>query len=563
MHGSGSEMYEEGLFHSGRHLARIALSMAALLIAGGHAAFALTNVTLAWDPSSDPLVTGYRVYYGTITGTYTNTVDAGATNSATVPALKEGTRYYFAATALDVLGQESAFSSETNYVPGGNQPPVISSIADQFTGMDTATPALAFTVSDAETPPSSLVVSAASDNSSVVSQSGIVMGGSNGNRTVRVTPVSGASGQALITLTVDDGVDTASTSFQVSVSSSRPPPTNNFTPAAASYSGLFYEADQVQFQSAGSFKLATTTKSAYSGQLKHQGKTYSLSGKLDGSGRGSNSIPRKGQSSLVFRFDCGTSNDAGLVFGTLSDTTWVASVSGDRLTFNSRTNPAPWTGSYTLVLPGQEDGSSPSGHSYGTVKVKTSGAVSFAGSLADGTRVSQGAWLSKEGMWPFYVSLYSSKGLVISWLGVSNAPASVADVTGPASWIKLADPLAHFYPGGFTTECNAAGGVYVKPPSSTNHVVHLNKARMAFSGGNLAAAFTNVVDIGLSSKIINDSTNLMTMSFSLSSGTFSGRVLDPVTKKSRSFGGAVLQKFNVGYGMLLGTNLSSQVELSQ
>ena len=554
-------MYEEGFCHSGRHHARIAPTVAGLLLFLCLKASALTSVTLAWDPSPDPTVASYKLYYGRATGVYTNWVDAGASNTVTL-SLNQGTRYFFAATAIDTLGQESAFSTETNYVPGGNQLPAISSIPDQFLTVNTASPSLSFTVSDAETPASSLVVSAASDNSSVVAQSGIALGGSGGNRTVRVTPVSGASGNAMITLTVNDGVDTSSTSFQVNVSSSRPPPTN-FIPAAATYSGLFYESDQVQFASAGSFKLTTTPKGSYSAQLKHQGKSYSVTGKLDTEGRGSNSIVRKGLSSLLLRFDCGTSNQAAALFGTLSDTGWVAVLSGDRLVFNSRTNPAPWAGNYTLVLPGQDDGSSPSGHSYGTVKVKTTGAISFAGSLGDGTHVSQATWLSKDGVWPFYVSLYSSKGLLISWLGVTNAPANVADIAGVASWIRLANPLSHFYPAGFTNECNAAGAVYVKPATIMDHIVHLNNAHMEFSGGNIPEAFTNAVQIGMSSKILNGSTNSLAMSFSLTSGTFSGHVLDPMTMKSRTFGGAVLQKFNVGYGTLVGTNLTSQVELSQ
>src|SRR6185369_1701894 len=118
---------------------------------------------------------------------------------------------------------------------------------------------------------------------------------------------------------------------------------------------------------------------------------------------------------------------------------------------------------------------------------------------------------------PFYASMYSSKGLLISWLAVSNNPAAnVPDVAGLASWIKLADPLALSYRGGFTNQCNAAGSIYIKPEVITQHVVHLNKARVRFAGGDLPAAFTNAVDIIASSKVVNGSTNLMSMSFKLS-----------------------------------------------
>ena len=46
---------------------------------------------------------------------------------------------------------------------------------------------------------------------------GIVFGGSNGNRTVTVTPEPGQTGVANITITVSDGTDTASSVFQLSV----------------------------------------------------------------------------------------------------------------------------------------------------------------------------------------------------------------------------------------------------------------------------------------------------------------------------------------------------------
>jgi len=35
------------------------------------------QVTLAWDPSPEPAVTGYRVYYGTSSYYYTAVVDVG------------------------------------------------------------------------------------------------------------------------------------------------------------------------------------------------------------------------------------------------------------------------------------------------------------------------------------------------------------------------------------------------------------------------------------------------------------------------------------------------------
>jgi hypothetical protein len=658
-------MYEEGC-HSGRDLARTGTVFQAvrfvatglLLLTGLKASAA--DVTLGWDINPSATVVGYKVYYGVASRVYTNGVNAGATNILTITGLTAGTRYFFAATATDNLGQESPYSSETNYVPGsvGNAP-FISSISNQSILVDETTPALAFTIGDAETAASNLTVSGSSGNSALVAPAGIVFGGAGSNRTVTVTPLPGASGTALITVTVGDGTGSSSTSFQLSVINSRPintaptisaipgqfiaegtvagpigftvgdaesaassltvsasssdqtvapngnivlgssgsnrmvtvtpgagvtgsamitltvsdgdlsantsflltVETTSYSPMAAAYSGLFYEPNQVQLASAGSFNLSTTAKSTYSGKVKSQGKTYSVSGKLDAFGRGSNSIPRTGLSPLVLVFDCGASNYDGVVFGTLSGSGWQAAVSGDRLLFNAKTRPAPWIGIYTLVFPGQTGSKGPVGHSYGTVKITAAGAVTFAGSLGDGAKVSQAATLSKDGMWPFYAPLYLGKGLLLSWMAVSNSSGIVPDVAGPLSWIKEADPLAKLYPGGFSNQCNVAGSVYVKPAAITQHIIHLNKAKVSFAGGDLPTAFTNSVDIVASSKVINGGTNLMSMSFSLAKGTFSGKVLDPSTHKSKTFGGVVLQKFTSGYGMLMGTNSSSQVEL--
>lgn len=78
---------------------------------------AAASVTLAWDASPDASVTGYRIYFGPASGAYTNSVAVGNVTNATVTSLKAGAIYYFAATAHDGSGLESAFSNETSYTP--------------------------------------------------------------------------------------------------------------------------------------------------------------------------------------------------------------------------------------------------------------------------------------------------------------------------------------------------------------------------------------------------------------------------------------------------------------
>ena len=79
-----------------------------------HASYA-ANITLAWDPSPDSDVTGYRIYYGTESRNYTFTpVDVGNVTQHTIRSLSRKGIYYFAVTAYTDDGTESPFSSEVS-----------------------------------------------------------------------------------------------------------------------------------------------------------------------------------------------------------------------------------------------------------------------------------------------------------------------------------------------------------------------------------------------------------------------------------------------------------------
>jgi hypothetical protein len=73
------------------------------------------QVTLAWDASSDPDVSGYKLYYGTQSKNYSAVIPVGTQTSCIVSGLVVGTHYYFAVTAFDVSGLESAFSNEATW----------------------------------------------------------------------------------------------------------------------------------------------------------------------------------------------------------------------------------------------------------------------------------------------------------------------------------------------------------------------------------------------------------------------------------------------------------------
>ena len=66
------------------------------------------QVDLIWDPP-DIEPAGYKVYYGTASASYTQSVDVGKTTSAVITGLEEGNTYYFSATAYYDNEPESGF----------------------------------------------------------------------------------------------------------------------------------------------------------------------------------------------------------------------------------------------------------------------------------------------------------------------------------------------------------------------------------------------------------------------------------------------------------------------
>lgn len=80
------------------------------------------DVRLGWGASPDSDVAGYKVYYGLASRTYTTSINTGKTTSYTLSGLATGT-YYFAVTAYDLSGNESAFSNEVSKSVSSSTPP--------------------------------------------------------------------------------------------------------------------------------------------------------------------------------------------------------------------------------------------------------------------------------------------------------------------------------------------------------------------------------------------------------------------------------------------------------
>ncbi len=100
---------------------RLAFQLVAGFLVFGSAAMAATgsSVTLAWNANSEGNLAGYRLLYGTTSGVYPISVDAGNATTATASGLNPGQTYYFAVVAYNNAGQTSPPSAQVMHVAPG------------------------------------------------------------------------------------------------------------------------------------------------------------------------------------------------------------------------------------------------------------------------------------------------------------------------------------------------------------------------------------------------------------------------------------------------------------
>jgi len=355
---------------------------------------------------------------------------------------------------------------------------------------------------------------------------------------------------------------------------------NPFPAVAGTYQGLIYNTNGITVESSGFWSGSLNPSGHLTGSMRLGGKSYPWSVYFDAFGQAKPTAPAppgellaatvvKALFEVDLQLDLSNHTDqvSGGVkrlgidrMGRVVQEDRIADLFGDRDVFNARTNPAPQAGQYTIIYPGQsEDLASPGGDGFGAVTVDPSGLVRLAGTLADGTKVTQSAALSKAGQWPLYLSLYGGKGMLLGWIGFAHQATN--DLQGSVDWLKPSLSSAKYYPNGFTNTSWAAGASYRAPSNTTANVLSVTNAFVAFEGGNLTRPFTNTFRIDVANHVSNTSSNPLALKFTARTGLWKGTVTDPATARSIPFQGAVLQGQDSGRGFFLGTNQSGRVRL--
>src|SRR5437899_10243933 len=173
------------------------------------------QVTLAWDPNTEPDLAGYKLYYGTSSGTYQFSVDVGNLTNYTRSGLLEGRIYYFAATAYNSSLDESGFSNEASKAIADVAPPTVSITA----------PAAGATVLGTMT-----VSASATDNVGIVGVQfkldGVNLGAEDTTNSYSISWNStlAANGTHTLTAVARDAAGNTATSAAVSVTVDNTPP---------------------------------------------------------------------------------------------------------------------------------------------------------------------------------------------------------------------------------------------------------------------------------------------------------------------------------------------------
>ncbi|MEA3213458.1 MAG: hypothetical protein QOE70_6515 [Chthoniobacter sp.] len=414
--------------------------------------------------------------------------------------------------------------------------------------------------------------------------------------TLTFTPATKVSGKATVTVRLRDNGGTANGGGDTSAPQVFTIAVTSISDVAGQYNGLVQApgGQAAENPRAGRIRVSLLTTGAFTGQLIVGGKVFPLTGASDQAGvahfgmagaKGPTSLAlhRLEQPDLLLTFNVDVTSGTDTLTGKLTENgTDFATLEADRDVYTAKVDPAPplqnvpasLLGRYTVIFGAKaQPGASsiPRGYGYGTIVVAPSGIATLAGMLPDGRAVTYANAISKHHEWPFYVALYIGTGSVWGPLTFHDAAAPSA-VDGPSLiWFKPV--TTGWYPAAFSGQVTVTGSHYVAPPVRPQ-ILNLPAGSASFTvaGGNVTtdpATKHLTIDSRNRVKILGSERFMMTLLPAPvpaaippppPTGVFSGTFYD-TEKKARPFKGVVLQKQNVGFGLVKGNGATGSVEL--
>jgi len=132
------------------HLRRILVILSAFLtLLSGQAIAA--SLQVSWNANTDADLAGYKVYYGTLTGTYGPAVDVRNVTAYQIANVQSGSTYYVAVSAYDSSGNESSRSTEVRAtIPAADTTPPTGTVTINSGGASTTSASVTLTLSAAD-----------------------------------------------------------------------------------------------------------------------------------------------------------------------------------------------------------------------------------------------------------------------------------------------------------------------------------------------------------------------------------------------------------------------------
>ncbi|HEY3914111.1 MAG TPA: peptidylprolyl isomerase, partial [Verrucomicrobiae bacterium] len=319
---------------------------------------------------------------------------------------------------------------------------------------------------------------------------------------------------------------------------------------AGAYYGIFL-ATNIAPTTCGYMAMTVNASGAVSGILQFPLRTYSITWSLGTSGdtgwlAGSGFDGPSGPDvyfNIQFDLTNGTDSAAGYVYwkGTFADL--VAYRGVKTLPTNTL------AGKYMLSLETLTNlaTSDPTNDGYAALSVSSTGTMTVAGTLADNSTFSHTTGISKDGVWPFYSTLYGGGGLILGWETNVIGPSSGSSGSlGTLFWVK---PSGHgpYYPNALGIIASSIGTNYVAPVNGSQYEV-------VFSGGTINPAVSNLLTV-TKGKFVPAASASDKLTITLSaSGAITGTIHNAANNKTLPIRGSFTSPPVGGSGFVLDTD---------
>ena len=365
-----------------------------------------------------------------------------------------------------------------------------------------------------------------------------------GNRLV-FTPGSAFPGETTLLYRVSDGRATSTARVTIR---------NPFLALAGLFDGAIGGPEGLRGLS-GSVLLKVGTSGAFSGKARIGSRTVNVRGAFDATGHAALTVALT--DGTVFTFTLQLALDGPPVLsGTVGDGSSTVGLSMERVPF-SKANPAPQTGSYTLLLPAPAT-TAPGGQGWAVLTMNYLGGVRCIAQLGDGAAFSCGSYLHADATLALYARLYGKTGGGIAGTLLFRAQPGTGDCDGTLDWWKPPQTTAVPYRGGFAVTLPVLGARYAAGAWSAAN------AGIVLTGGALPAPLAHALAFSPTggTAVLDAGADALALTLAPSSGLLSGSFRHPLTGLAVKLRGVIFAPLTRGAGVFTAAATAGSFEIA-